>query len=291
MATVAQVNKKLNELETSYDAKFKQMEAAHDLRIAKLETDIMKKCEEKLAKMKTQFDKKLTSLEHENTTKDVTIKQLTKDLEDAKTTLNYISQETTDLEKSVDDNRTAIKVSRDDVNNVINKTDDLEDRSRRNNLVFFNVKEAEDGSNENCEQIIQQVLLSNNITGSDSVPWIDRAHRLGPVSKKHEGKTRPIIVRFTYYRQKQAIIDRGNLLRHSPINMSEDYSRTTLDIHRKLLKAAKDAKQSNKNIKSYKLMYRKIRVSAQLPSNERFISKTFSLADMDKNVDWFKFVH
>ena len=157
---------------------------------------------------------------------------LSKEHDDTKNTLNFLTKETTDLGKSVDDNKDAIKLSRDVVDSVQNKTADLEDRSRRNNIVFFNIAESEN-DNENCGRLVKDVLRYHKIIDPNpnvDDQWFDRAHRLGPISKKREGKTRPIIVRFTYYRQKEEILVRGSYLRDSKVNMSEDYSRTTIDI-------------------------------------------------------------
>ena len=52
---------------------------------------------------------------------------------------------------------------------------------------------------------------------------MDRAHRLGKKRTGNDVKPRPIIVKFTYYKQKQQILNSGSKFRHCPVNVSEDF--------------------------------------------------------------------
>ena len=223
--------------------------------------------------------------------KDELIDQLTKDLDDAKQSLNFLTHETTGLSNAIKGNQTTVQESKKLVEEVKAKTEDLEDRSRRNNLVFFNIQEADKGVSENCEHHIQALLAQTGIAEQlQGDIWIDRAHRLGPIKKKEDGKTRPIIVKFTYYKQKQGILANGKLLKHVPANMSEDYSKATLDIHRKLIEIAKESKKKNPNITSHKLTYRRITFRGQSPGSDRFIGRSFSLRDIEEDPHWYNFI-
>ena len=97
--------------------------------------------------------------------------------------------------------------------------------------------------------------------------------RLGRRGPEHDTKPRPIIVKFTYYKQKEAIIKNASRFRNSHINVSEDYSRETLDVHRKLYQHGKAAKENLftdpvKAIKHFKVGYRRLIITNSTNKND-----------------------
>ena len=274
------------------NSKFRAMETAFDEKVEALKKDMEAKYDEHVKRLSRDFDAKVDVMMTMLQAKDTEIGRLNKDLGTLQATSNFLTKETRDLDAKINTNAATIRQANAEVDSVKNKTSDLEDRSRRNNIVFFNIPESEQ-DNEDCEKLVKDVLRHNKIMDPnpevDNV-WFERAHRIGPITKKREGKQRPIIVRFSYFKQKQSVIQGGSLLKNSPVNMSEDYSRTTIDIHKKLVDAAKAARQANSNIKSFKMLYRRVRVSAQIPGNEKFVSKTFSVADINNDPNWYNFV-
>ena len=159
------------------------------------------------------------------------------------------------------------------------KTIDLEDRSRRSNLVFYYVAEVANGVNEDCEQNIVNLLDSLHIfPPGDNEVWIDRAHRIGRKSPENGTRPRPIIVKFTYFKQKKLIIASGNKFRHSHVNVSEDFSRETLGIHKELRYHGKQAKEAfNDPIKSlvhYKVSYKRLVVLIRVTQIAEHLLKT-----------------
>ena len=129
----------------------------------------------------------------------------------------------------------------------------------------------------------------NLLPGEDI--WIDRAHRLGKRKPEHETKPRPVIVKFSYFKQKQTIIKNGSKLKDSTINVSEDFSKETLLTHTKLRNYGKDAKvnliHNTLVIKFYKVTYRRLVLTYTTDKNKSDASKfvkSFSLKDNDR---WF----
>ena len=88
------------------------------------------------------------------------------------------------------------------------------------------------------------MLLSLKILPDGENIWIDRAHRLGRRRQEHDSKPRPIIAKFAYYKQKENILRNGYKFKKSPINLSEDYSKETLHVHRELRKYGNQAKEN-----------------------------------------------
>ena len=84
-----------------------------------------------------------------------------------------------------------------------NKTQDLEDRSRRDNVVFFGIAES-DGT-ENTEAVLLNVLKNYNVLdrtfNPDTQAYFERVHRLGP-RKKDATRPRPIIAKMSFLKTK-----------------------------------------------------------------------------------------
>ena len=73
----------------------------------------------------------------------------------------------------------------------------LETHSRRSNVQFLGIPEKR---HENCENIVLGICEKIGLDFNERT--IERAHRLG---KYQEGRTRPIIVRFHHFKDRQAV--------------------------------------------------------------------------------------
>ena len=260
--------------------------------------DKIQEMEDKMKNMETTHQAKLDTLYKVLEQKDAIIGRLNVDIGELKKSCDYLTNETAELKKLMTDNTksldTKIKSTEDDVNLVKAKTVDLEDRSRRCNLVFYNFKEASNNENDDCEKLVLHLLDYLKIFDEEETVWIERAHRLGKKDPENN-KPRPIIVCFSYFKQKQEIIKNGARFRDCPINVSEDFSRETLDEHKKLRSHGDKAKQTyvneTKSIKHYKVTYRCLVVtySVKRPNQTptSFV-KSFTLRDIMRNPDsWF----
>ena len=202
--------------------------------------------EEKFKMFQASVQGQLDTLHRILDKKDDTIAKLNKEIGELKKGYSFLSAELSDLKKSQEEHETDTDKKFKETEKVIyetkNKTTDLEDRSRRSNLVFFNIPEETQDINENCEGKIGQMLDSLNMAMPDGeATFIDRAHRLGKRTPECLNKPRPIIVKFTFYKLKQFILRNGYKFKNSPVNMSEDFSRETLDVHKKLYTHGKHA--------------------------------------------------
>ena len=283
--------------DVSYDLdKNENVRNLHDLQ--KVMEDKIKDMEDKMKNMETTHQAKLDTLYKVLEQKDTIIGRLNVDIGELKRSCSYLTNETAELKKLMTDNNksldTKIKSTEGNIDLVKAKTVDLEDRSRRCNLVFYNFKEATNNENEDCEKLILHLLDYLKIFDKEETIWIERAHRLGKKDRENN-KPRPIIVCFSYFKQKQEIIKNGARFRDCPINVSEDFSRETLDEHKKLRTHGDKAKQAyvneTKSIKHYKVSYRRLVVTYsvkrpnQIPTS--FV-KSFTLNDITRNPDkWF----
>ena len=115
------------------------------------------------------------------------------------------------------------------------KTDELECRSKRNNLIFYGLHRPDKETNQDCEETVQD-FLTDKLELSRSVEF-DRVHRLNNKSNS------PIIARCTYYKDKDTVLKARSKLRGSNIFIGEDFSVRVRNIRKKLsphLKAARN---------------------------------------------------
>ena len=126
------------------------------------------------------------------------------------------------------------------------KSIDCESRMRRNNLIFYGIKEEKD---ENCFRKIEK-FLNQELNIKESVA-MQRAHRMGKhvppnyVGQK-AGRPRPIIVNFIDHRQREAIRAARSKLKQ-PHGISEDLPYEVRKAREKLIPQLKELKLKGKN--------------------------------------------
>lgn len=129
---------------------------------------------------------------------------------------------------------------------LINKIDDLENRSRRCNLVIFGVPEKAENNPWSCIDFVK-TFISNflKLPNADRVV-IQRAHRTptGP-PQSDSSKTRPIHVAFLRYEDREAVRVQAiktlktQTFQGKKIFVSEDFSRRIQLARKSLLEAKK----------------------------------------------------
>ena len=128
-----------------------------------------------------------------------------------------------------------------DVSELHAKLNDLEDRSRRNNLKFEGVAE---GPNENWEQSTEKILkiISDKLQISEPVE-IERAHRIG---KPSADRSRPIIARFLRHQDREKILKNSNKFKGTRIFINEDLCQASVEKRQELLPKLKKAREEGK---------------------------------------------
>ncbi|KAK3911110.1 Protein unc-13-like protein C [Frankliniella fusca] len=103
------------------------------------------------------------------------------------------------------------------------KTDDLEQRNRLENLRIFGVTEVDNEETDLLVLDVAKKLGLYSIERSD----ISRSHRVG---KKHDGKPRAIIVKFVSFATRQKMFLAKKKLKSSGISIREDLTSIRQDI-------------------------------------------------------------
>lgn len=138
------------------------------------------------------------------------------------------------------------------------KVDDLENRSRRNNIVIFGLNETVDENNADLEQRVTKEILDGML--GVQVKSIERVHRIG---KKHNEKQRPVILRFYDFTEKMTVLRNCSKLKgkKSSISISEDFSKPVRILRSKLWQFAKTNREKGDKVT---LVFDKLKVNDDL---------------------------
>lgn len=114
--------------------------------------------------------------------------------------------------------------------------DDLESRSRRNNLVFYGFP---DNEKETWAQSEEKVIsfCSSNLQLNIAPEAIERSHRLGRYTT---ARKRPVIVKFLSFKEKERVLKASGKLKGTDFGISEDYSPKIRLERQKLIQYAKE---------------------------------------------------
>lgn len=122
-----------------------------------------------------------------------------------------------------------------------NQIEDLQWRSMKNNLVFTGLEEQrqEDTEEKLRRFLYEQLRIDWNIE-------LGNVHRF----QKHvPGKRRPIVARFIYNKDRQAVKDRARLLRGSIFGVSEQLPASMEDRRKDLLPVMREKRTMGHNVK------------------------------------------
>lgn len=129
---------------------------------------------------------------------------------------------------------------RERVEKVELKADDLEGRSKRNNLIFYGIPRQENEPRDFCEGALKDLCV-DKLDMVEDISF-DRAHRLNAKPDS------PIIARCTFYKDKEAILAAKKKLKGSDVFVGEDYSYRVRQIRKKLsphlVQARKEGKKA-----------------------------------------------
>ncbi|KAK7879600.1 hypothetical protein WMY93_033694 [Mugilogobius chulae] len=138
----------------------------------------------------------------------------------------------------------ALKQSLKEQKKLAEKLDDLESRSRRNNLRIYGVPEGEEGSS--VINFVEKLLRTEKLISEDMDTQIQRAHRsLGP-KPGVDAAPRSIVVCFLQFKTKETVLrnawQKKILIRDKPLGFDHDYTAAVVQQRR----AYKDVKSALK---------------------------------------------
>lgn len=116
------------------------------------------------------------------------------------------------------------------INALSTRMNEAENRSRRNNLVFYGIEDKPKETWLDSEKIVIEhckQILDIQVEPRD----IERAHRIGSYQT---GKRRPIIVKFAHFKYKEHILSSGRKFKDTGYAVAQDLSPSTRLAHKRL---------------------------------------------------------
>ncbi|CAN8029883.1 unnamed protein product, partial [Ixodes persulcatus] len=138
----------------------------------------------------------------------------------------------------VDDCEHAVNNLNHQVATLMSKIDDLENRSRRNNLIVYGVNERETETPNSLREFVLTGIFEEKL--GVKVSSLERIHRLG---KKTPNKTRPVILRLFDFNEKMELLRNAKKFKETKISVSEDFSLKVQNIRKQLWATVKDKRK------------------------------------------------
>lgn len=136
------------------------------------------------------------------------------------------------------------------------KLDELDNRSRRSNLIIYGIPENDKGNEKDLDVEINKKIISNVLKLEPIA--IERIHRLG---KPATNKMRPVILKLLDFHDKNKILQNCSKLKGSSFAIGEDFSPRVREIRRNLWKAAKVKRATGDKVS---LVYDKLKINNDL---------------------------
>ena len=160
---------------------------------------------------------------------------------DVRGTVEKMEEKVGDVKAEVSKVTDDISVWKERVQKLEDRMIDQQARSRRNNLMFFGVKE--EGGREDCEKMVRDIIKDIGVTGGVA---IERAHR-NPTGVRPAGsKPRPLVCKFLDFKDKEAVKKNAKKLpRH--IYVGDDLPKEIREARKRLMPDLKKAQAEKKN--------------------------------------------
>ena len=253
-----------------------EMEALTNRLIESLKTDIVK-----LQKDTSKMKEVISDLEMKNKSLIKELTEMSHKVDNLTTNIEMYDDKFIELNGRITAGEMKEKSYGDRVADLTHRIDDQEDRSKRNNLIIYGFEEDREETTDKVEEKVRKLLLTKDVISTAMIK-IDRAHRIG---RRVNGRNRPIVVRFTYFKDKVTILKNSKKLKDSPYRISEQYCKTTMKINDELFRACKTAKEADPRIKRFWINYRYCRVLYDTGTKELF--KNFNIRDVTNSPNWY----
>lgn len=160
------------------------------------------------------------------------------------------------------------------ITNLYKKVDQLENQSRRNNIIIKGIPERYKESWNDCIETTVKIAkdLGVNIRKID----VERAHRI-----KSDKTPRPIISKLVYYQDKADIIDNRRLLKtkRPEVKIEEDFSHAIREERKILLEEMYKHRQENKYAT---ISYNKLQIEDKIFQYDRTKKALIKIGEKNK---------
>lgn len=188
-----------------------------------------------------QMTDRMNQLENKATELTVSLEFSQREIDDLKSSKKECEKELKDANVKIENLLVQLDSTNEKVKQLHDKVNYQEDYSRRNNIRIYGIEEQ--GSSETWEQTAAAVtsLLEQKmeLPGME----LERAHRVG---ERRDGKPRPIIARFSRYREREAVMRNVKKLKGTNIYVNEDLCPESQSIKMSQMPLLKQARAQGK---------------------------------------------
>lgn len=123
------------------------------------------------------------------------------------------------------------------------RVDDLENRSRRSNLIVYGLTEREGETSKDFESAVNDNIIKGKLELEPVA--IERIHRIGQPGTE---KTRLVILKLLDSSKKMPILRSCKKLKGTNISIGEDFSQRIRDVRKKLWDSAKPNRENQDKV-------------------------------------------
>ena len=198
---------------------------------------------DKILEVVAEFDAvktRVTHLEEENKQLKLAAENTAMEIKDLKTTTVYAYS---GLEESNEE----LKTLKEEVMNLKRRNIKLEAYTRRENIKIFGIEDERGESNTRTEELVRIMMREKmNIPKEDVERFqFERVHRiLTRQDMVRSSKPRPIIAKFSFYKDKEFMWSFVKNLKGSGIGIANDFPKEIDEIQQKLYPVLKEAKKT-----------------------------------------------
>lgn len=198
---------------------------------------------DKILEVVAEFDAvktRVTHLEEENKQLKLAAENTAMEIKDLKTTTVYAYS-------GLEENNQELKSLKEEVMNLKRRNIKLEAYTRRENIKVFGIEDERGESNTRTEELVRTMMREKmNIPKEDVERFqFERVHRISTRQDRvRSSKPRPIIAKFSFYKDKEFMWSFVKNLKGSGIGIANDFPKEIDEIQQKLYPVLKEAKKT-----------------------------------------------
>ena len=173
----------------------------------------------------------------------VRVDSLIKEVRDLKTSIEFTQAQVQELREQ--NCKEKLRNIQNELENLTDKADDLENRSRRNNLCFEGIPEESENRKETWAEAEMKVMkiMEEQLQLPVRDIKVERAHRVGV---RKTTKPRAIVVKFLNYKDRERVMKSRRNLKGSRIFIREGFSDRIAERRKQLIPEMKEARRDGK---------------------------------------------
>ena len=198
---------------------------------------------DKILQVVAEFDAvktRMMQLEEEN-------KQLKQAAENTANEITDLKATTVYAYSGLENNNQELNSLKEEVMKLKRRNIKLEAYTRRENIKIFGIEDERGESNTRTEELVRTMMREKMNIPEEDVEGLhfERVHRI-PTRQDiaRSSKPRPIIAKFSYYKDKEYMWSFVKNLKGSGIGISNDFPKEIDEIHQKLYPVLKEAKRT-----------------------------------------------